>query len=146
MIFLTKPSNFKANFECVSCFVETLGDILVLLRQDYKPQGNTWGLPAGKREKDEEPLEAMVRELGEEIGLVAQPSKVDYYSTVYVRYPDVDFVYHMFRLQLPQKITIILNPREHKEFRWTSPVNALTMDLVPDLGECIRISYGLRQD
>jgi len=36
------PENFTPKFEVVSCFVEYKQEILLLQRQDYKPQGNTW--------------------------------------------------------------------------------------------------------
>jgi ADP-ribose pyrophosphatase YjhB (NUDIX family) len=48
MISKNKPENFTPKFEVVSCFVEYKNEILLLLRQDHKPQGNTYGVPAGK--------------------------------------------------------------------------------------------------
>ncbi len=48
MISRNKPENFTPKFEVVSCFVEYNDEILLLLRQDHKPEGNTYGVPAGK--------------------------------------------------------------------------------------------------
>ncbi|MEI6774245.1 MAG: hypothetical protein WCL18_05665 [bacterium] len=42
MIFKDKPENFAPKFEVVSCFVEYDNKILLLCRQDHKPEPNTW--------------------------------------------------------------------------------------------------------
>ncbi len=42
MISKDKLENFTPKFEVVSCFVEYKNEILLLLRQDHKPQHNTW--------------------------------------------------------------------------------------------------------
>ena len=70
MIYKTKPDNFSPRFEIVSCFVESDGKILLLHRQYHKPQGNTWGVPAGKVDKDEDIFQAIAREIAEEAGLL----------------------------------------------------------------------------
>jgi len=66
MIYKTEPENFISRFEIVSCYVEHDGKILILHRQNHKPQGNTWGLPAGKIDDNEDKIEAMLREIFEE--------------------------------------------------------------------------------
>ena len=48
MLYKEKPENFTPKFEVVSCFVEYNNKILLLLRQDHKPEPNTYGVPAGK--------------------------------------------------------------------------------------------------
>lgn len=52
----------------VGCFLEYNGKFLILLRQSHKPNGNTWGLPAGKVEENENERDAVVREVYEETG------------------------------------------------------------------------------
>lgn len=69
VVFLEKPEVFNPKFEVVSCFVRCDDRILLLHRQDHKPEGNSWGVPAGKVDQDESIHDAMVRELQEEIGL-----------------------------------------------------------------------------
>ena len=44
MILKDKPEDFKEKFEVVSCFIEHGSEILLLHRQDSKPQGNTHGV------------------------------------------------------------------------------------------------------
>lgn len=143
MIYTTSPLNFRPRFNVVSCYVEHNGKILLLFRNSNKSEGNRWGVPAGKIHLGESEQEAMVREIKEETGLEILPEKLDYFNKVYVRYPDYDFVYHIFFLKLDSEPIIKINPREHKEHAWVMPQDALNMKLVPDLDGCIKMYYGV---
>ncbi|MFA6552626.1 MAG: NUDIX hydrolase [Candidatus Paceibacterota bacterium] len=135
------PAGFKPKFHIVSCFIEDPnGEILLLLRQDQKPQGNTWGVPAGKVGVNENHLVAVVREINEETGYIA-PTGPDFFETVFVCYPEYDFVYHIFHIVLQERIDVVINPKEHKMFKWVKPKDALSMPLIGGLDECIKIFY-----
>lgn len=66
MISQTPREGFSPKFEVVSCFVEHDGHILLLQRQSHKPQPNTYGVPAGKVDDQEDIHQAIKREVGEE--------------------------------------------------------------------------------
>ncbi len=141
MIYDSEPENFNPKFEVVSCFVEYDKKILLLLRQDHKPEGNTYGVPAGKVNEGEKPLETIIREIREETGLEIDSSQISYFRKVYVRYPAYDFEYYIFHSKLEGKRDVQINSNEHKEFRWTSPEDALDLQLIQDLDACIRLFY-----
>ena len=144
MIYKRKPRGFNAKFEVVSCFLEHGGKILLLHRQDHKPQGDTWGPPAGKIEDCETPIKALLRELREETShTVSEKHGLIYFDKVYVRYPTFDFVFHIFQLPLENRPRVAINPTEHKKFIWVSPKNALKMNLIHDLDNCIKLLYKL---
>lgn len=90
MIAEEKPDDFTPRFEVVSCFVEWQDKILLLHRQEHKPQPDTWGVPAGKLEGDEDSLQAMVRELREETGLNINKTDLEFLDRVFVSYPGYD--------------------------------------------------------
>ena len=69
MISLNSIENFKPVFSVVSCFVEHGDEILILKRNPDKPQVESWGLPSGKIDEEETELEAIKRELYEEVGI-----------------------------------------------------------------------------
>ncbi|MDR3558310.1 MAG: NUDIX domain-containing protein [Candidatus Pacebacteria bacterium] len=79
MISRDKPEKFKEKFEVVSCFIEHDSKILLLHRQDHKPQGNTWGVPAGKVDKGETLTNAILREIKEEIELTIKPHELVFF-------------------------------------------------------------------
>lgn len=141
MIYKEKPQNFNSKFNVVGCFMEYNGEILLLHRQDYKPQGNTWGIPSGKVDAGESLLEAMTREIQEETGFVLSSSQISYFEKVFVKYSDYDFVYHIYHTKLDQKHKVVINHNEDKDFRWISPEDALNMPLIQDLDACIELYY-----
>lgn len=143
MIHTTLPNEFNPRFTVVSCYIECNGKILLLLRHDSKTEGNKWGAPAGKIDGNESEQQAILREVKEETGLDIGPTQLDYLTKVYVRYPEYDFVYHMFRTRIPmeKEPRISLHANEHKDYRWVEPKDALCLDLVPGLDACIKMFY-----
>lgn len=95
-------------------------NILLLHRQNNKSQGNKWGVPGGKIEKNETRLQAAIREVKEETGYDISKQAIEDVGTVYIEYNEKDhFVYHMFctqRIDGPQVMKINFN--EHKGFTW----------------------------
>ncbi|MBT3397711.1 NUDIX domain-containing protein [archaeon] len=141
MIYEEEPENFEPTFEVVGCFVEVDGKILLLHRQDHKPQGGTWGCPAGKVDEGENIGEAIVREVMEETGL--NLPEANHFKKIFVRLPDYDFVYHIFHSPFEEKPEINLRSEEHKDFQWASPEDALGLPLVLDEDLCIKLFFGL---
>ena len=144
MIFKEATENFNPKFEVVGCFVENNGAILLLHRQDHKPEGGTWGVPAGKVDDGEEVSEAMARELQEETGIVLPSSELAYFTPVFARYDEYDFIFHIFHTTLDERECVCVQDSEHKEFRWVSPRHALEIPLIHDLGACIKLYYAQR--
>ena len=146
MLSLEKPEIFTPKFEIVSCFVEHKDEILLLLRQDHKPQPNTYWVPAGKVDEwvDKDTHEAMTREWKEETQL--DLSDAEYLMKTYVQYPWYDFIYHMYRKNFQEKPNVIINPEEHKWFTRDKLSDALKKDLIQDLDECIRLVYNVEKE
>ncbi len=141
MISRTEPENFKKKFDVVSVFIEHNGEVLLLHRQDHKPQGNTWAMVAGKVDEGEELLGAMVREVEEEIGLKTNPADYKYFEGYYVRYPGYDYLYHIYSLSVSEKPELNINQTEHKNHVWITPKEALKLDLIQDEDTCIKWFY-----
>lgn len=139
-----RPSDWREPaLEIVGCFFEHEGKHLLLLRQDAKPQGGTWGLPAGQVEKGESNLAAMGRELEEETGYSALSDELKFWKTLFVRFPEFDFSYHLFSLQLVQPHEVKLNELQHKDFKWVTPVDSFEVNLIPGQAECSMLFYSL---
>lgn len=141
MIYDAEPDCFSPKFKVVSCFVQCGNEFLMLLRQDGKSEGNKWGIPAGKLNPGESSVDAIVRELYEETGIRHSPFEIGYFRKLFVRYPDYDFIYHMFTAKMQEKPEVKIKPDEHKSFQWVSPEEALKLPLVPDEDACIRMFY-----
>lgn len=135
------PKEFHPRFEIVSCYLEHSGKILLLHRRDDKPEGGTWGLPAGKIDGREDRLEAVIREIKEETGCEVLPAQIEYIRKVYVKYPKYHFIFYMFRTELDKKPRVVINSHEHKAYKWISPNEALNMNLIGGLNSCIEKFY-----
>jgi len=101
-------------------------DVLLLERADFS---DAWQSVTGSRDDDETALETALRELGEETGLDASnyvltdwqlQNVYDIYSKWAHRYPPgtKQNTEHVFGLQLPRQVDILLAPREHLSYLW----------------------------
>lgn len=81
-------------------------------------------------ETHESPLEAVVRELQEEIGWDIERDDLTYIQPLFVRNPYMDYRYHLFHYTTahPQEITL---SNEHTDMRWVTKEEALKLPLVP---------------
>ena len=98
-------------------------------------------MPAGKIDKGEDLLTAIIREINEETGISAEPDQFKYFDKFYVRYPDYDFTYHIFHLLVETKPTLNINSNEHKNSVWKTPQKYLELDLIQDEDFCIQAFY-----
>lgn len=141
MVYREIPKDFEPKFSAAGCIIQVSGEILLLLRQEGKPQANTWGLPSGKLNPGETPLSAIIREILEETGYFATPSEPKLATTVYVKYPEIDFIYHLFHLSLQKKFPVTIDTDEHTEFAWVTPERAFTMPGIAGLNECLAMFF-----
>lgn len=143
MIHLSPPEAFAAKFEVVTCYVQYDGKFLMLLRNDEKDEGNKWCTPGGKVDKGETQGDAVIREIYEETGIALQPEQLVFFNTVYVRYPNYDFVFHTYSADVAELPQLTVSAGEHKDALWTTPHEALGMRLVMGNDILVRMFYSL---
>lgn len=130
------PADFHAKVEVSACYLVADGEILLLKRAHGKPEEGLWGVPAGKIDPGETPLQGALRELQEETGLEYPPSVVIEKGRRYIRKPSIDYIYHMFILPLEQKPKVQITP-EHLEYRWVTPLEADSLPLMSGANEAL---------
>ncbi len=138
MISRTEIPDFKKKLDVVSLYINCGQETLLLLRQDHKPQGNTWAMLAGKVKTGESQLDALMRETDEEIGIKFNEKELKYFESYYVRYPEFDYMYHVYSITLSEKPVLNLNLEEHKDYCWITPTEALKLNLIQDEDSCIK--------
>ncbi len=129
-IFIEPPKDFNSSVEAAGCYCEWTDKILLLKRHHQKPQGNTWGVPGGKMEKNETPRMAVIREIKEEVGLDIDDITLAIVGRLYCRLPHVDYVYHLFRKQFSVQPEVHLELEEHLEMKWVTIKEALEFPLI----------------
>lgn len=143
VIYQQPTPQFKSWVAIAAVYIEYNDKILFLHRQDNNSQGNKWGIPGGKVDKGETPLQAAIREIKEETGYDISKQVIENLGTVYIEYNEKDhFTYHMFRTQLQKDPGAVkINFSEHKGFTWVTPSDGLKMDLLQDEDPCFRLIY-----
>lgn len=127
-IYTTPPADFCAQAEAAGCYFEWEKRLLLLRRHASRPQGNTWGVPAGKLEQGETPQQAVIREVFEEVGLDITRG-VQEIGKLYIQLPHIAYVYHMFYKKYETLPEITLSD-EHTEARWVTHEEALKLPLI----------------
>jgi len=84
LIYQQPTSQFKSRVSIAAVYIEHDDKILLLHRQDNKSQGNKWGIPGGKVDKGETPLQAAIREIKEETGYDISKQVIENLKTVYI--------------------------------------------------------------
>ena len=100
---------------------------LVLHRQMNKPDGNTWGLVAGKVNSGESDETSILREIKEETGYNASRNELESLGDYVYDFPDLSLEFPTYRLVLKQPVEIKLKPSEHTEYKWVTPEECLAM-------------------
>lgn len=144
ILSLSPPPDFVPRIEVVASFIQHQDKLLLLKRHPLKPEGNTWCVPGGKRDAHETLIEAIQRETHEETGLNFIKEDFQHCYVTYARYPYMDFLYHLFRMDLQStniNLNIQLNPAEHQDFRWLTISEAYQFPLTPGINEALALLF-----
>lgn len=120
--------------EVTACYLEHDNHYLFLKRSPNKPAGRQWGVPAGKVENKEDLLDSLIREIKEETGICISNQNILFIESLLVKRDDMSFIYHMYKLTLDKRPSILLND-EHTDYIWVTYKEALELDLVPGAAE-----------
>jgi len=140
MLFLNKPDDFSPTCEMAMCILDNHGQILILKRHPDKHMGGFWDIPGGKITKYESVTEALSREIFEETGLNIPPSALIFIAKTFIRYPEFDFISHVFYSRFSHKPeNISISRREHTEYKWVKYKDIDRVPFVPDELERIQL-------
>ncbi len=114
----------KHDFSVATCFIEYDGKILLLQRAKKDSQFKLWGIPGGKLEISEQPIDALVREIKEELGLSVKKSEIEFlHSTSMKNKCDGSYQLYIYFLKLDTLPLITINQLEHLNYQWTTLEN-----------------------
>lgn len=119
----------------------TMGEILLLKRHKNDPEGEAWGLVGGKIDDGESSIEAAVREIVEEIGLVVTVAELAKLKVYRWNRADLDIYFETFMLKFHRRQELFVLPQnEVTEYTWIDPKlayqrNDLMQGLYPILAD-----------
>ena len=106
--------------------------VLLLQRNDGK---NTWEIPGGKRENNEDIVDALKREVQEETGLIINEYKLVYVSPIFENHPVLKPFLNIGYLCFVENSGVIISD-EHIDYKWVDAEdlsNCLDKDIYNDL-------------
>ncbi len=145
-VFLHRPRDFNPVVEASGVFCEYQDRVLFLKRHSEKVEGLRWGIPGGKLEPGEKPIEAAIRELAEETGIRSSADTLRFIAPLYMRRPEVDFIFHMFFLPLEEMPPLQVAPDEHIEASWVNFQEGLKLPLMSGGKEVLEYFFLWKND
>lgn len=119
-VYQNPPPGSFDQLEVAACYVECNKKILLLQLSEHKSEAGKWGVPAGKKEKEETIQQTAQRELYEETGIALPASfELEPFGLLYLRKPDIDYMYHMFYASFLHYPLVQLSA-EHQNYCWAS--------------------------
>lgn len=104
--------------------------LYLLLHRSYSTHhGGSWGIPGGAIARDEEPIEAAIRELWEETGLLL-PEEAELVQAVR-HHPVFDWSYTTFTFQIEEPLELDAMLSEHSDALWLTKEEASLLNLHP---------------
>lgn len=131
------PEGFIPQVQVAACYLEIDNKLLLLQRASEKLEPGKWGVPAGKLENNETPENAAKRELVEETGISFENSQIQRLNPLYIRKPKVDYVYHLFKIQLDELPEVHLS-NEHQSYKWATSKDIEAMALMDGAKEALQ--------
>lgn len=117
------------NVHVSAALINRNGRLLAARRADGAQQGGEWELPGGKVEEGETSVEALRRELEEELGVT--PRSMWLYDTVEHDYPDFHLTMDCFVCRLADGAEPVAHEGVHSELRWLAREELFDVEWLP---------------
>jgi len=103
-------------------------EVLIAKRPPGRPIAGLWEFPGGKVEQGEEPEEALIRELKEELGIEIAKADLEPLTFASHAYPDFHLLMPLYRCS---RWRGTLAAQEGQELRWVRPEELAGYDMPP---------------
>ncbi|MGK5595328.1 MAG: NUDIX hydrolase [Parachlamydiaceae bacterium] len=125
-----EPINFNGNVHVAAAYIKAEGKFLFMQLSSAKEEASKWGVPAGKCERDETPIEGLRRELFEETSIRLNDQETVFSAgTLYITKPHISYSYHLFGIFLPSIPNVQISD-EHIAYQWVKEHEVHQLDLL----------------
>jgi 8-oxo-dGTP pyrophosphatase MutT (NUDIX family) len=122
----------------LAIIINDVNQILLVKRAEHMEwQPNKWSLIGGGVEDNEDPYDACIREIKEEVGILT--SKIKQRFTIQQKPDNIEYVYIVKYDDDPLKVN--LNKGENSAYGWYLPQEVKFLDAVPNLIDYINLAF-----
>lgn len=116
--------------EVVAGIIVFQDEILCMQRNrgKYEYVSYKFEFPGGKIELGESHIEALIRELKEELNMDVAVEEQDFFLTVQHQYPDFEVTMHSYVCKVKNKTFV---RKEHADHKWLTQDKLITLDWAP---------------
>ena len=125
---MTAPAASRLLLVAAAALVDVDGRVLIGQRPEGKALAGLWEFPGGKVEPGETPEDALIRELEEELGIVARRDCLA--ASVFASHAYADF-HLLMPLYLLRRWEGVVERREHAALAWISPARLFDYPMPP---------------
>ena len=108
--------------------VDSEGRVLVARRPEGKPMAGLWEFPGGKVADGETPEAALIREMGEELGIDTAASCLAPFTFASHDYDDFHLLMPLYVCRVWKGV---VKPREGQELKWVRPADLVDYPMPP---------------
>jgi len=115
--------------EAVGLIIENnKGEILVLHRKEFVPEGGSWGLVGGGVEDNNDALRNLIQKVKQEIGLELNKARLK--EVEVFDWKELNIRFHLYKTDVVIIPTIKLNTEGHSEYKWANPKDLYKNDIL----------------
>lgn len=136
----TSKNNKSVLLHIALCFCKCKNKILFLQKSNDYKEPQTWTVPGGKINRDENPIDANIREFLEETGIVLPKDCIKSKGFFVAGTLEKPLGIHLFQAQLAEEPIVTLSA-EHQNYRWCSLEEIWDLPLISGANRCLEIVY-----
>ena len=139
----TPVDSNKHHIVAITAFIKNKkGDRFLVVKRSKKETAypSKWAFPGGKMERGETVMDALKREVLEEVGLEIEDAKTFLKDFTFVRPDGHNVVGFCFGVQAKSENVMIAN--DFEEFRWITPEELRGLDHIEGMEEEMEIALG----
>lgn len=115
------------------------GKFIIMHRNPDVYEANKYGLVAGKVDKGESDIQAMLKEIQQETGYEAKQDELEFLGEYRWEHPEKIYDFVTYSIKLKEKIKVRLKRDEHQGYLWVTPEECYARnDLIHDFHKLLR--------
>lgn len=138
IIYQVKPDTFVSHVTVAVGWLDFENTYLFLKRNAQSTDAGLWGVPGGKLEQGEVPIQALQREVLEETKISMNATDIVHITDLFISKPFCNYTCHMFYYRCVKKPAVCVSP-EHISYKWAAVSPTVSLPLMKGNQEILEV-------